>query len=222
MMRQLTRPFFILCMLVGVAPALAQDSSSPTRTYGFATGVFVSSILRGNSGSTTGFSESNYDDTFGTGAGLRLEGFRNFSSEARAHVGLVYTRWPGKFFTGGAFPAGAQFDDFSLAGPYLGGRATFGSWGGFQPYLLANVGAVYLSSLTVQSGGATIPYWDGSWQEYFEAGVGVARKTGSGTLTFDLRLQDFGRPKSANSPIADATVGLMLLFGVGYEWDARR
>lgn len=209
-------------MLACAAPALAQDPASPTPAYGFAAGVFAASFTAGDSGPMTPLSDTRYSDTFGTGAGLRLEAFRKFSPEARAHIGLVYARWPGKFFTGGNFPAGAQFDDLSFFGPYIGGRATIGSWGGFQPYLLANVGAVYLSSLAVQSSGATIPYWTGSWRDYYELGVGVARKTGSGTLTFDLRLQDFGAPKSANSPIADATTGLSLLFGVGYEWDARR
>ena len=218
MMRHSARPFLILCALACAGPALAQEPAAPKSPYGFAAGIFASSIIRGNAGPTTGFSEANYDDTFDTGAGLRLEGFREFTSDARGQIGLVYARWPGKFFMGGAFPAGAQYDDFSVIGPYIGGRATYGSCGGFEPYLLANVGAVYLSSLTVQSGGATIPYWANSWKEYFEAGIGVARKTGSGTLTFDIRLTNFGAPKAVDPAIAEATSVLSVYVGVGYEW----
>jgi hypothetical protein len=217
-MRHLARPFLFLSALACAGPALAQEPAAPKSPYGFAAGIFASSIFRGNAGPTTGFSEVNYGDTFDTGAGLRLEGFREFTSEARGQIGLVYARWPGKFFMGGAFPAGAQYDDFSVIGPYIGGRATYGSVGGFEPYLLANVGAVYLSSLTVQSGGATIPYWTGSWKEYFEAGIGVARRTGSGTLTFDIRLTNFGAPKAADPSIAEATSVLSLYVGLGYEW----
>lgn len=217
-MRHPARPFLILCALACAGPALAQEPAAPRSPYGIAAGVFATSMLRGNAGTTTGLSEVNYEDAFGTGAGLRLEGFREFTSEARGQIGLVYVRWPGKSFTGGAFPAGAQYDDFSVAGPYIGGRATYGSFGGFEPYLLANVGAVYLSSLTVQSGGATIPYWASSWKEYFEAGIGVARKTGSGTLTFDIRLTNFGAPKAVDPAIAEATSVLSVYLGVGYEW----
>lgn len=217
-MRISVRPFLILCALVCAAPALAEQPAAPTPTYGWAAGVFAANIIRGNAGATTGLSEVNYYDTFDTGAGLRLEGFRNFSSEARGQIGLLYVRWPGKFFAGGSFPAGAQYDDFSVIGPYIGGRATFGSWGGFEPYLLANAGALYLSSLSVQSGGAAIPYWSSSWRDYVEAGLGIARRTGSGTFTFDLRLSNFGAPKAVNVSIAEATSVLSLFLGVGYEW----
>ena len=220
MTRHLERPFCILCLLVCAAPAPAQDPAPPNRTYGFAVGAFASTFIGGNSASTDpSLPRTEYSDTFGTGAGLRLEAFRNFSSEARGQIGLVYTKWPGQSFAGGAFPAGATYGDFSLLGPYLGGRATFGSWSEYVPYVVINLGAVYLSSMNVQSGGVTMPYWTGRWREYAEVGIGIARKTGSGTLTFDVRLQDFGKPSSNNPSITGSSTGISLLLGVGYEWE---
>jgi len=87
------------------------------------------------------------------------------------------------------------------------------------PYVVINLGAVYLSPMNVQSGGVTMPYWTGRWREYMEVGVGIMRRTGNGALTFDERLQDFGKPSSNNPAISGSSAGLSLLLGVGYEWE---
>ena len=206
----------LVLALLGAAPALAEGGSR----YGIAAGGFASSFIGGDSGPVTPLSDTRYSDTFGTGFGLRLEAFRIYDSGWRAQVGLVYAGWGGQSFTGGEFPAGAQFGDFSLAGLYIGGRYPFGQGEGFRPYVLGNLGLVYLSELSVVSGGSTIPYWSGNWRDYLELGVGVAKRTGGGgTLTLDVRLQTFGAPESATWPIGEATAGTSLLFGVGYEWE---
>jgi hypothetical protein len=209
-----------LCALLAAAPLQAEDVG-PSR-YGFAGGAFASSFIGGDSGPTTPLSDTRYSDTFGTGFGLRLEAFRNYDSGWRAQVGLVYAGWGGQHFTGGEFPAGAQFGDFSLADFYIGGRYPARGGTGYQPYVLGNLGLVYLSELSVVSGGSTIPYWAGNWRDYLELGVGVARRTGGGTWTLDVRLQTFGAPESATWPIGEATAGTSLLFGVGYEWERQR
>lgn len=212
----------IACLLAALAalPAVAGDAPSPASRYGFAAGGFASSFIGGDSGPVTPLSDTRYSDTFGTGFGLRLEAFRNYDSGWRAQLGLVYAGWGGQQFTGGEFPAGAQFGDFSLAGIYIGGRYPARAGAGYQPYVLGNLGLVYLSELSVVSGGSTIPYWSGNWRDYLELGVGVAKRTGGGgTLTLDVRLQTFGAPESATWPIGEATAGTSLLFGVGYEWE---
>ncbi len=214
--------FCILCALLAGRTALAEEAARSTPSYGVAVGGFVSQFVGGESGPETLLSDTGYNDTFDTGGGLRLEMFREFSEGMRGQIGLVYARWSGKFFTGGEFPAGAQFDDFSLYGAYLGGTVLMGGpTQGFRPYILGNLGLVHLSSLTVESGGTTVAYWSGNWRDYLELGVGLARKMGDGRLTLDLRLQAFGKPKSANYPIAEATGGQSLLFGIGYEWGLR-
>jgi hypothetical protein len=209
----------LLCILsvALAAPAFAEGTSS----YGIAAGAFVSQFIGGMSGPETPLSATRYYDTFDTGAGLRLEVFREFPEAWRGQLGLVYSRWPGQFFTGGEFPSGAQFDDFSLAGAYIGGTYRMRRREGYEPYFLGNFGLVYLSSLTVTSAGSTIPYWSGNWRDYLELGVGVARRAGAGSLTLDLRLQLFGKPKSENWPIAEATGGQSVLLGLGYEWGLR-
>jgi len=212
----------LLCALLAAAPALAEDGSQPASRYGFAAGAFVSQFIGGDSGPVTPLSETQYPDTFSTGGGLRLEAYRNYDSGWRGQIGLVYASWSGKFFTGGEFPAGAQFGDFDLYGIYVGGRYPFGRADGFQPYVLGNLGVVHLSSLTVVSGGTTIPYWSGNWRDYLEIGAGVAQRMGSGAITVDVRLQTFGAPEPATYPIAAATSGSSLLLGVGYAWDVRR
>ncbi len=221
-----SRTRLISMLLVSAAlassPALAADSTQAAADYGISAGIFASRFVGGESGPETPLSATNYDDTFKSGAGLRLELYRDFPTGWRGQVGLVHTRWSGKFFVGGEFPAGAQFGDFSLTGVYVGGRVPFGAGEGFRPYILGNLGLAYLSDLTVVSAGSTIPYWSGTWRDYLEIGGGVARKLGTGSLTLDLRLQAFGKPKSENFPIAEATGGQTLVLGIGYEWGLRR
>jgi hypothetical protein len=220
--RRLSGFLVFLCALLVAAPSSAADESQLASRYGFAAGGFVSQFIGGDSGPVTPLSETQYPDTFSTGGGLRLETYRNYDSGWRAQIGLVYASWSGKFFTGGEFPAGAQFGDFNLYGIYVGGRYPFGRAEGFQPYVLGNLGVVHLSSLTVVSGGTTVPYWSGNWRDYLEIGAGVARRMGSGAITLDVRLQMFGAPAPAPYPLAAATSGSSILFGLGYEWDVRR
>jgi hypothetical protein len=211
-----------LCVLLA-APSFAQDAQRPAQRDGFAVGAFLSQFIGGDSGPVTLLSETMYPDTFSTGGGLRLEVYREFESGWRGQLGLVYSAWRGKFFTGGEFPTGAQFGDFSLAGVYVGGRYAIGGGERYQPYVLGNLGLVYLSELEVHSGGQTIPYWTGNWRDYFELGIGAARKTGGGgRLTMDVRFQIFGAPEAATWPIAAATGGISFLLGIGYEWDRGR
>jgi len=208
-----------LCATLASAPALADE---PAR-YGFGAGGFLSSFIGGDSGPVTPVSETRYSDTFGSGYGLRLEGYRNHRDGLRSQLGLVYASWSGKSFAGGEFPAGAQFGDFSLAGLYAGGRLAWESAPGWRPYIVGNLGLVRLSSLSVESGGTSIPYWSSRWRDYLELGAGIARSTGGGrAVTLDARLQIFGAPKAATYPIAAATSGSALMIAVGYEWDARR
>jgi hypothetical protein len=218
-MRRLAALAGIVSALLAATQSLAEDAPR----YGFAAGAFAAQFIGGDSGLVTPLSETLYSDTFGTGFGLRLEAYRNFDSGWRGQVGLVYASWGGEFFTGGEFPAGAQFGDFSLSGIYVGGRVALGDAEGFQPYLLGNLGLVYLSELSVVSGGVTIPYWSGNWRDYIELGAGVAKRTGGGgTITLDVRLQTFGAPEPATWPIGAATAGTSLLFGLGYEWERQR
>jgi hypothetical protein len=211
-------PVALLAALL-CAPSLADE---PAR-YGFGAGGFMSSFIGGDSGPVTPVSETRYPDTFGTGYGLRLEGYRNHGGGLRSQLGLVYASWSGKSFAGGEFPSGAQFGDLSLAGLYAGGRVAWASAPGWQPYVLGNLGLVRLSSLNVQSGATTIPYWSSRWRDYLELGAGIARSTGGGrSMTLDARLQVFGKPEAATYPIAAATSGSALMIAFGYEWEARR
>ena len=216
--RWLAAPVGLLAALLAAGPSFAEDAPR----YGFAAGAFASSFIGGDSGPVTPLSETRYSDTFNTGFGLRLEAYRDFQSGWRGQVGLVYASWGGRHFAGGEFPAGAQFGDFSLAGIYLGGRFTFGQGESFTPFVLGNLGLVYLSELSVVSGGTTIPYWSGNWRDYIELGAGVAKRTSGGTWTLDVRLQTFGAPEPATWPIGAATAGTSLMFGVGYEWEHLR
>jgi len=92
----------------------------------------------------------------------------------------------------------------------------------FRLYLVGDLGAARLPNLSVTTGGVSEPYWSASWTSYLEMGTGVeyliSRQT---ALTFDLRLQVFGAPKSANPPISDATAGTALLFQVGLDFSLR-
>jgi hypothetical protein len=214
--------FVFLFALLAAAPALAADEAPPASGYGFAAGVFASQFIAGDAGPVTLVSETLYSDTFDTGFGLRLEGYRNYGNGWRGQVGLVYEGWSGKYFSGGAFPAGVQFEDFSVYGIYAGVRYLMGRADGYQPYIVSNLGAVYLSSLSVVSGGTTIPYWTGNWGNYFELGAGVSRRTGNGAITLDVRLQMIGAPDPAAWPLAAGTNSTSFLLAVGYDRDVRR
>lgn len=220
---RLSVPLGVLCTLCCVSSAWADEVPPAASTYGISVGAFVSTFFGGGqSGPQTPVSDTLYSDTFETGGGFRIEGYRNFDSGWRGQVGLVHSQWSGKYFAGGEFPSGAQFGDFSLNGIYLGGRYAWERTSRWMPYVVGNLGVVQLSSLTVETGGTTIPYWSGNWRDYLELGVGVAWKLDSRqALTADLRLQVFGKPESANYPIAEATGGTAVMFNVGYEWGFR-
>lgn len=209
----------MLCLPFHAVSVLADTGATPGPAYGIAAGAFLSSFIGGESGPETPFSDTAYSDTFQTGGGARVEGYRDFGSGWRAQIGLVHARWRGEYFVGGEFPSGAQFGDFSLTGIYVGGRIASDRTSGLVPYVLGNLGLVRLSSLSVQSGGATIPYWSDTWRDYLELGAGVAWPLrGTSAITVDVRLQAFGKPTSVNFPIAEATGGQALLLNVGYEW----
>lgn len=212
-----------LCALLCTASAWADEIPPPTPKYGISIGAFVSTFFgESQSGPQTPLSNTTYSDTFNTGGGFRIEGYRDFDAGWRGQVGLVHSQWSGKYFVGGEFPAGAQFGDFSLSGVYVGGRYSWALASDWTPYVVGNLGIVNLSSLTVETGGTTIPYWSGNVRDYLELGAGVAWKLGHRqALTADLRLQAFGAPQSASYPVAEATGGTALLINVGYEWGFR-
>lgn len=203
--------------------AWADEVPPAAPRYGISIGAFVSTFSGGGqSGPQTPLSDTLYSDTFNTGGGFRIEGYKDFGAGWRGQVGLVHSQWSGKYFVGGEFPAGAQFGDFSLSGIYVGGRYSWALASAWSPYVVGNLGIVNLSSLTVETGGTTLPYWSGNWSDYLEMGAGVAWKLDDHqALTADLRLQVFGAPKSANYPIAEATGGTALMINVGYEWGFR-
>lgn len=197
-------------------------AENPPAQYGVAVGGFVSSFVGGMSGPSTLVSDTRYGDTFGTGGGARFEVYRKSAAGWRGQAGFVHSRWPGRLFTGGEFPNGAQFQAFSLSGIYVGGRIDGEAHGPFSAYALGNLGLVRLSGLQVTSGGQTVPYWAGNWRDYLEVGVGVSWAAGPrSALAADVRLQAFGAPRSANFPVGEATGGQSLLFGFAYEWDVR-
>jgi hypothetical protein len=172
----------------------------------------------GQAGPETLLSPTHYQDAFDTGMGGRFEVFKDFNAVLRAEVGIAYTAWSGKNFTGGEFPSGAKFGDFNLPAFYVGAKAhVFGSET-LRPYVVANLGAARPSKVSITTGGVTQPYWSATWTSYLDMGAGVEYHVSRVTaLTFDSRLQLFGKPKSANPPISDATGGSAWLFSLGLD-----
>ena len=136
-------------------------------------------------------------------------------------MGIVHNQWDGKFFRGGEFPNGAQFDDFSLTGVYLGLKLRFRQDSRLRPYLLGNFGIVKLSSIDVTVNGNEIPYWDSTYRDYLDLGAGIEyRLTDNVALFLDARLELFGKPDSANPLISDATgaSAFPITFGIDYKF----
>ena len=215
-----TRTVTCTAMLVGICShALAEDVQRPEPRNGVSISGFGAYFFGdAQSGPQTLLSETRYQDTFGTGAGLRFEGFHDFGPVLRGHIGFVYTRWPGKTFTGGEFPAGASFEEFSLAGLYVGAKIRFLEDARIHPFLLANLGVVRLSSVNVTAGGVTSPYWGSTYKDYLELGPGLGYSfTRQVAVYLDFRLALFGAPKSENPPVSDATGGSYLTVNIGLD-----
>lgn len=213
----------LLCAAL-CATAIGADVPSPQASvYGVTIGGFLSRFFgESQSGPETPLSNTRYQDTFETGGGFRLEGYRAVDPNLRLQVGLVHSRWSGRTFVGGEFPSGARFSDFSLNGLYIGGRYAASLDSAWAPYVLGNFGLVHLSSVTVDVGGTTSPYWTGNWRDYLEVGAGVSRRIGERqAMTVDVRLQVFGAPKPARYPIAAATGAVALMLNLGYEFEMR-
>jgi hypothetical protein len=210
-------------MMVGIAPrSFAADVRQPgndrVQKNGVSVSAFTAPFIGGDSGPETLLSPTYYQDTFGTGTGVHLEGFHDFGPMLRGQLGYVYTRWPGKNFTGGEFPAGASFSDFSLTGLYVGLKVRFLEDSRIHPFVLGNLGVVRLSSVDVNVGGVTSPYWGQTYRDYIELGTGLEyRFTREVAVYVDLRLESFGKPKSENPPISDATGGSSLTGSIGLD-----
>jgi hypothetical protein len=209
--------------LTGYSFAVDEPVSGMQQTskYGISLALAVVPFVGGDSGPTTPISATDYKDTFDTGYGGRIEIFYDLVNGWRFYLGGVYNKWEGQFFQGGEFPNGAKFDDFSMAGFYIGVKYRFNREARIRPYLLGNLGLVSLSSVDVTVNGNKIPYWDQTYRDYLDLGAGIEYGlTNKVTLFLDIRLEAFGKPDSANFPIAEATGGqtLPITFGIDYRF----
>ena len=229
------RPIVVLIAMVATVPVVVATETptdqvpdeSPNRIrevkkYGISAAVAIVPFFGGSqSGPETLISDTNYQDTFETGHGLRLEGFYEWTPTRRAILGFIHNQWDGRFFRGGAFPNGAQFDDFSLTGVYIGLKLRFRQDSRLRPCFLVNFGIVRLSSLDVTVNGSEIPYWDSTYREYLDLGAGIEYDLTDNVVFFlDARLELFGKPDSANPPISDATgaSAFPITFGIDYKF----
>ena len=201
-----------------------QDTASkakPQSKYGISFALAAVPFIGGESGPTTLVSDTKYQDTFDTGYGGRLEIFADRSSGWRFCLGGIYNQWKGAYFKGGEFPQGAQFDDFSLAGFYIGTKYRFNRASTVRPYVLGNLGLVSLSSVDVTVNGNKIAYWDQTYRDVLDLGAGIEYGLSPKTAIYvDIRLELFGKPDSAYSFMAEATGGqaLPISFGIDFRF----
>jgi len=220
-MRSFAMPVFLgVAVSMACAPAQATDASvisAPAPSFGV--GAFGSRFFGGSqSGPATAISDTRYQDTFEPGTGIRIDAGLDVNDTLRGVVGIVHSRWGGKTFRGGEFPAGARFSDLNLTAVYLGARLRFLPGAPVRPYVLGNLGLAGLSSVTVDRGSGPTPYWKSTLRDYLEFGGGLEYPVAGGfSLTADLRLQVFGKPDSASGLIAEATGGVALIGQVGFE-----
>ena len=201
--------------------SFAEEESTYNPHYGMSAAVAIVPFYGGASGPTTPISETNYPDTFDTGIGTRLEIFYDWTPAWRYYLGGVYNKWEGKFFRGGEFPEGAQFDDFRMAGIYIGVKYRFNQGSPWRPYLMGNLGLVSLSAIDVTVDDAEIPYWKKTYRDYLDMGVGIEYSlTGNVAVFLDYRLELAGKPNSINFPIAEATgsSSFPITFGIDFSY----
>jgi hypothetical protein len=75
-----------MCLWVNVAAVRADEVPARPVGYGIAAGAFLSSFIGGDSGPETPLSDTAYSDTFQTGGGARVEGYRDFGAGWRAQI----------------------------------------------------------------------------------------------------------------------------------------
>lgn len=186
---------------------------------GVSVGVFGSRFFGySQSGPTTPISDTRYQDTFEPGSGARLDAGLDLNETLRGVAGIVHSRWGGKYFRGGEFPAGARFGDLGLTAVYLGARLRFLPGASVRPYVLGNLGIAQLSAVTVDRGSGASPYWKNTFRDYLEFGGGLEYPVADRfSLTADLRIQVFGKPDSAAGLISEGTGGVALVGQVGFD-----
>lgn len=205
------------------AAALAEgpmDGREPTaKRFGVSAAISAVPLAFGEAGPETPLSDTKYGDAFETGAGVRLEFFQDMYKNLRLGLGGVYNSFGGKRFTGGEFPKGADFEDFSFYAVYFGGRIAFDTGTRLRPYILGNLGITYMKSVDVTVGGQTRSYWGESGSDFFELGAGADFPVSDRAFIFaDIRFQAFGSPKCENYPIAEATGGQSLPVSMGISF----
>ncbi len=213
----------LLLLVPGLSLAAGPISADETgeRRLGICAAISAVPLVAGDSGPETPLSATKYNDTFDSGFGLRLELFRDWNPSLRLCLGGVWNGWNGKSFTGGEFPGGAEFGDFYIAGLYAGGRIAFFRGSRLRPYILGNLGVVYMPSVDVTTGGKKIPYWGEFLRDFLELGAGAEYSLSDRAFVFaDVRFTAFGAPRGQNYPISEATGGqcVPISLGLGFRF----
>jgi len=182
----------VLSMVIAAVPSLASD-----KNVSFRLGVAGVPFTGGDAGSGEGAPA--YDDAFKTGYGATCEMAYHYNNRISLLGGLGFERNEGREYMG------ITFSTRRVTPLYVGAQYHFrprtATW---IPYARLDVGAAYLGSVDVSSGGLTSRYWDSSWVGMFAVGGGLEYRMDWVSVYLDIKVRYLGDPDSSMGTLSDA------------------
>ncbi len=173
------------------------------------------SFIDGDAGSGSGAPE--YSDAFDDGGGILVEAAYRITPQIGLLAGVSY-----EYYSGDKHDD-ISFDDLNVTTLYVGGKYYFiVKKNGWNPYLRADIGATYSSSVDISYLGADSDYWDSSWAFMCDAGIGVEYRFDNLGLFFEVKARYTDEPSTASAlkeyADADSSWTVPVIFGLEYHF----
>jgi len=172
-------------------------------------------FVSGDAGSGSGAPE--YDDAFDGGIGFLVEAAYRIAPKIGILGGISYESYSGDKHED------ISFDNLDVVNLYVGGKYYFiAQENGWNPYVRADIGAVYFSSVDISYTGIKSDYWDSSWELMGDVGAGVEYRYDKLGFFFEVKARYMDEPSSSSAlkeySDADSSWTLPVVFGIEYHF----
>ena len=202
----------LVFVLLGFALSQASAGESPF-SVSFA-GQYIP-FIAGDAGSGSGAPE--YGDAFDNGGGILVEAAYRIAPQIGLLGGVSYE------YNSGSSHDGISFDDLNVVTLYVGGKYYFiTQTKGWNPYVRADIGATYYSSVDISYMDSDSDYWDNSWEFMCDAGAGIEYRFDNLGLFFEVKARYTDAPSTAAAlkeyADADSSWTMPVVLGVEFHF----
>ena len=201
----------LLFVLVFPFSAMAEEKIVNESKFSLRLSPGFTPFLAGDAGE--GQDAPDFDDLFDDGYGLLMEAAYRLHPNLSLIGGIGYEEYDGNS------REGLKFEDLEAVPIYLGCRLYIPSGHAVKPYIQAQTGAMYLSSVDVSWESLSATYWDSSWVFMGAAGIGFDYRIGAWDISAGVDLRYTGAPdNNLDAADADGFWTLPIHLGISYSF----